>query len=298
MAELGYTPNHAARALRRGTSESIGVICHDIARTGESRTVQGLVAAARTEGYSVTLVDLASTEPTEYAAAALRLHRQGADGLVIISAEAATPETLSLPPGLPVVVADSRFAGHLPSVATDEVSASRRATDYLLDLGHPTVHHLRGPLTSGPAEQRRSGWESALRARGAAVPAPLVGAWTMASGYRLGPEIVASGASAVFCANDEMAAGLLRGLSEAGRRVPEDVSVVGFDDIPMAAYLTPPLTTIRQDFATTGRILLGLLLRQVRAGERLDPGARLLPADLVVRASTAPPRPSSANPTD
>lgn len=289
MTELGYTPNRAARALRSGSFTTIGLIAHRLSRTGESRTVEAVVAAARAEGYTVNLVDLEQATTSEVTAAAVRLEHQAIDGLVIIRAEDATPETLALAPGFPVVVADSRFVGHLPSVGIDQAAGSTLVVDHLLDLGHRTVHHVRGPLDSGPGNQRADAWREALLARGAPVPEPVVGDWTMASGYAAGRAIIAADATAVYCANDEMAGGLLRAVHEAGLRVPQDLSVAGFDDIPMAEYLWPPLTTVHQNFAETGRTLVALLMRQIRDHEALEPRAHLIPATLVVRASTGAP---------
>jgi DNA-binding LacI/PurR family transcriptional regulator len=289
MAELGYAPNGAARALRYGSFRTLGMIAHRLARTGESRTVEAVVEAARAEGYDVTLVDLASPSSDDVSAAASRLSHQAIDGLVIVRAETVTPATLALPPQLPVVVSDSRFVGHHPAVASDQVAGTRLAVEHLLGLGHRTVHHVAGPEDSVPAQARTEAWRTALAAAGRPVPAHLPGDWSAASGYAAGralardPEV-----TAVFCANDEMAAGVLRALHEAGRRVPQDVSVVGFDDILLAGHLWPPLTTVAQDFTAIGRSLVDLLLRQVRDGDQLSDVRELVPVRLVVRESTGP----------
>ena len=118
-----------------------------------------------------------------------------------------------------------------------------------------------------------------------------VGDWSAESGYDAGRRLAADpGVTAVFCANDEMAVGVVRALFEAGRRVPDDVSVVGFDDIPLAGYLWPPLTTVVHDFDRVGAALVELLVRQIREGSDLSAERVVVPAPLVVRASTAPPR--------
>lgn len=289
MAEFGYAPNRAARALRSGSFKTIGIIAHQISRTGESRIIEAVVRAARKEGYTVTLVDLAGTSGSEYDAAAMRLENQAIDGLVIIRAEQATPETLALPPGLPVIATDSEFAGHFPAVGVDQNEGVSLAVDHLLNLGHRTVHHLRGPLDSDPANQRATAWRAALGARGARVVEPLVGDWTPASGYRLGRELLAQRPTAVLCANDEMAGGLLRAVGEAGLSVPADLSVVGFDDVPFAEYLWPPLTTVHQDIRQLGQLLVDQLLAQIRDRSAARPSTTLVPCRLVVRASTAAP---------
>lgn len=115
------------------------------------------------------------------------------------------------------------------------------ATEHLLDLGHVTVHHLAGPQRWYSARDRLEGWRAALAAQGRSEPPVVEGDWSASSGYAAGRELATDGeVTAVFAANDDMAIGLIRALTEAGRRVPEDVSVVGFDDVPVAAYVTPP----------------------------------------------------------
>ncbi|WP_225997185.1 LacI family DNA-binding transcriptional regulator [Myceligenerans pegani] len=290
MEQLGYTPNRAARALRYGHYGTVGMIAHRLARTGESRTVEAVVEAAQSEGYTVTLVDLASPAADDVSAAVARLSHQDIDGLIIIRAETATPDTLVLPSHLPVVVSDSRFVGHHPAVGADQVGGAEVAVAHLLRLGHRTVHHLAGPPDSIPARQREEAWRAALAEAGAVAPPAVRGDWTATSGYDAGAALAADPeVTAVFAANDEMAAGLMRALHEAGRAVPGDVSVVGFDGIELSAQLWPPLTTVAQDFGEIGRRLVDLLLRQVRDREDLADTHSVVPVRLVERASTAPP---------
>ena len=141
------------------------------------------------------------------------------------------------------------------------------ATEHLLELGHATVWHIAGPADWLEAQQRVAGWRDALDAAGADSPPPLLRRLEPAVGLRARPAAAPSDAevTAVFVANDQMALGLLRALHEAGRSVPDDVSVVGFDDIPEAAFFTPPLTTVRQDFIEIGRQSFHLLLERDRA---------------------------------
>ncbi|NKX92578.1 LacI family DNA-binding transcriptional regulator [Sanguibacter hominis ATCC BAA-789] len=291
MEELGYSPNNAARALRMGSFGVLGVVAHRLSRAGESHTIDALVEAARRERFTVNLVDVENPASTGVDEAVRRLSHQAIDGLVIIRAETVTPETLALPPHLPVVVSDSRFVGHHPAVGADQEGGTRDAIAHLLGLGHRTVHHLAGPADSGPASQRVNAWRASLEAHGCEVHEPLRGDWTAASGYALGSRFASDPAvTAVFCANDEMAAGLMLALHELGRRVPEDVSVVGFDDIPLSRYLWPPLTTVKQDFARIGEELVHLLVEQVRNRTVLADRHILVPTRLVVRRSTGAPR--------
>ncbi|MBN9140553.1 MAG: LacI family DNA-binding transcriptional regulator [Micrococcales bacterium] len=292
MDALGYSPNSAARALRSGTFDTIGVIAHKLARTGESRTVEAVVEAARDRGHTVTLIDVDSPSTARLTEAATRLSRQAIDGLVIIRAEVREAARLTLPRDLPVVVSDSVFMGRLPAVSTDQEGGTRAVVEHLLELGHPTVHHIAGPSDSLPARVRRLAWEQNLRARGRTVPEVIQGDWTSESGYAAGARIAADpSVTAVFCANDEMAAGLLVALHERSVDVPGDVSVAGFDDVPLARFLWPPLTTVRQSFDVIGRRLVDTLMDQIRDGGTVSSYRQLVPADLIVRASTGAHRP-------
>lgn len=294
MDELGYLPNRAAQALRYGHFGTLGVVARVFTRTGVSHTIEAIVAAARAEGYEVSLFDVDEATGEGFDATVGRLTSQAVDGLIILRAETSAPESLSLPSRLPVVVADSRFVGVHAAVGCDDEGGTRAAVQHLLDLGHRTVSHIRGPADSVQAGQRQQAWEDTLRAAGRPVPEVLPGDWTPASGYEQGLRLAADpGVTAVFCANDEMAAGCYRALWEAGRRVPADVSVVGFDNV-LGDFLLPPLTTVTQDFATIGEELVRLLLRQVREGKPDTASRILVPTELVIRSSTAaPPAPVS-----
>ncbi|MGW7685546.1 LacI family DNA-binding transcriptional regulator [Kribbella sp. NPDC054772] len=291
MRQLGYAPNHAARALRRGNFRSIGLIAHQVIRTGESKTIEAVIEAARREGFSVSLVDVESPSSSDVSEAVQHLSHQAIDGLIIIRAETATPTTLALPPTLPVAVSDSRFVGHHPAIGADQVGGSRAAVRHLIELGHRTVHHIAGPDDSGPADLRATAWRETLLDAGLEVPAIIRGDWSANSGYRIGKELAErKDVTAVFAANDEMACGLIHALHEAGRDVPDDVSVVGFDDIDVAEHFWPPLTTVRQQFHQIGTELVDLILRQMRERIQLIDFHGTVAAPLVVRQSTAAPR--------
>ncbi|WP_090034669.1 LacI family DNA-binding transcriptional regulator [Cellulomonas marina] len=290
MAQLGYSPNRVARALRSGRFGTIGLLAQSFDRTGEARVTEAVLEAAEVEDYSVTLLHVRTTGAAEWTHAAQQLSHRAIDGLVIIRAEHDTPETLALPPGLPVVASYSRLVGHYPAVAADQVQGTRDAVGHLLALGHRTVHHVSGPASSEPAMVRAAAWRRRLEEEGVRAPRPYPGDWTPRSGYAAGLEMADDPeVTAVFCANDETAFGVLRALHERGRRVPQDVSVVGFDGIALAEYSSPPLTTVAQDFHRSGRELVALLLRQMRTSEPPDLEPVMIPTQLVVRASTGPP---------
>lgn len=290
MKELGYRPNSAARALKRGEFRTIGVILFNLSSTGNMRTLEAVASSAAREGYATTLLPV--TVPTQdgVQGAFTRLGELAVDGVVMImEVHLLDAMTVALPPTAPVVVVDSDAGDRYCVVDTDQASGARAAVEHLLGLGHGTVWHIAGPKESFAAERRVGAWRAALESAGREVPPLLRGDWSAESGYRAGLRIAQDpGCSAVFVANDQMALGLLRALREQGRRVPEDVSVVGFDDIPEAASYMPPLTTIHQDFAEVGRRCVDGVLRQIRKDEA-ERGTTLVPTSLVVRSSTAPP---------
>jgi DNA-binding LacI/PurR family transcriptional regulator len=289
MGQLGYSPNHAARALRSGSFGTIGLIAHGFGRTGEALTTEAVLEAAEAEDYSVTLLTVRNPEVDGWEPAAHRLSHQAIDGLVIMRAEQVTLESLSLPAGMAVAVSDSRLVGHYPAVAADQVQGTTDAVRHLLELGHREIHHIAGPATSEHARVRAATWQRCLEHAGIRPPQLWRGDWSARSGYAIGQEIAEDPSiGAVFSANDEMAFGLMRALHERGRRVPEDVSIVGFDGIALSEFSAPPMTTIRQDFHRIGYELVRLVLEQIRTTASIPRDRVLVPTELVVRGTTAP----------
>ena len=289
MGQLGYSPNHAARALRSGSFGTIGLVAHRFGRTGEALTTEAVLEAAEAEDYSVTLLTVRDPEVEGWEPAAHRLSHQAIDGLIIMRAERATPESLSLPAGMAVAVSDSRLVGHYPAVAADQVQGSTDAIRHLLELGHRNIHHVAGPVTSEPARVRAATWQRCLEGAGLRAPHLWRGDWSARSGYAMGQEIALDPLiTAVYSANDEMAFGVMRALHEHGRQVPEDVSIVGFDGIALSEFSSPPLTTVRQDFRRMGYELVRLVLEQIRTTATIPRDRVLIPTELVVRGTTAP----------
>lgn len=293
--ELGYRPNAAARALAARRSRVIGAVTPGTAHFGPTSQLFGLERAAWEAGYSVVVSFTFEATPEELARAVRELVDHGVDGIVLAAPVHMAPiDTDGLLQRIPAVSLD-RLPGDLalPTVIPDQRGGARAATEHLLDMGHETVWHVSGPMSWHPARERAEGWRDALEAAGAIVPEPPEGDWTPGRGYAVGRELVARGdVTAVFAANDHMALGIMRAFYEAGRRIPEDVSIVGFDDVPEAEHLFIPLTTVRQDFGATGRRAVAELL--ARLGTESDggppPGLRVvIPVELVVRASSGPP---------
>ena len=287
MQQLDYRPNSVARALATGRSKTIGVVSFDTTLYGPATTLYAIEHAAHEEGYFVSVASLQSLDLGSTRSAVDRLRQQGVDGVVVIAPQTAAAAAVSeLPADVPVVAVEAGPENSIPVVTVDQQAGGQLATEHLLELGHRTVLHLAGPTDWVEAHQRLDGWRHTLRAAGAEVPEPLYGDWSPRSGYELGQQLVArDDVTAVFVANDQMALGVLRRLHEAGRRVPYDISVVGFDDIPEAAYLTPPLTTVRQDLDEMGRRSVRLLVQEIETGVRSTTRVSLYP-ELVVRATT------------
>jgi DNA-binding LacI/PurR family transcriptional regulator len=291
--ELGYRLNNAARMLASGRTRSIGVVSLGTALFGPASLLMGIERAVRDAEYALRVVNTVEGDASGITGAVDTLLEQGVDGIVI-SEPIDEGHVAAVRVEVPVLVlgAPSGF------VASRAVSAgvgvaeqlARVATEHLLDLGHETVHHLAGPQHWYAGRDRLRGWQAALAARGRHQPTVVMGDWSAASGYAAGRDLAADASvTAVFAANDDMAIGLIRALTEAGRRVPEDVSVVGFDDIPLAAYVTPSLTTVRQPFDAVAREGLRLLVHAIEKPDVDLTPAGDPPVELVVRDSTAAP---------
>ena len=287
---LGYRRNAAARMLATNRSGRIGMVSAHLALYGPSRIAVAVQDAGHRAGYEVSLVGLAEFSAESLAGAVDRLLDEAVEALVVAVAHPAAWEiTRALPSPIPVVLAQGVTSGQPMAAGIDQVAGAALATDHLLDLGHTHVAHITGPLDWVEAGQRREGWQLAHERRNLLPGPDLSGDWSPASGYAAGRRLAADPAvTAVFVANDDMALGVLRAFHEQGRRVPEDVSVAGFDDIPEAAYFWPSLTTVSQPFSRLGERAVELTLRALE-GEA-DATADLLVPELVTRTSTGPHR--------
>jgi DNA-binding LacI/PurR family transcriptional regulator len=287
IRQLDYRPNSMARALVTGRSKTLGVVSFDTTLYGPASTLLGIEQAAHDAGYAVSVSSLRSLNRGTVLSAIQLFRDQGVDGVAVIAPLRAGVDALRhVRPDFAVVAVEAGPNAPIPVATVDQAAGAAAATRHLLALGHKTVWHLAGPTDWNDAEERIEGWRSALEGAGAPVPALLRGDWTPRSGYELGQSLLKiRGLTAVFVANDQMALGLLRKVHEGGREVPRDLSVVGFDDIPEAAYFTPPLTTVRQDFAELGRRCLRVLLGRIE-GES-GPSRVVVAPELVVRGSTA-----------
>ncbi|MBP2479611.1 DNA-binding LacI/PurR family transcriptional regulator [Crossiella equi] len=290
IKELGYRPNRAARALVTGKSQLIGVVTQNSTLYGPASLLSAFEEAAGEAGFAVSVGRVKVLDRESIAAAVERHRDQRVAGIVVIAPTASASDALAdVPAGVPLVTVDGDPDRATPLVTVDQQAGAFAATQHLLEVGHQTVWHVSGPADWFDAAGRVQGWQRALESAKAEVPPVVAADWSAAAGYQAGqmlarmPEV-----TAVFAANDHLALGVLRAMSERNRRVPWEVSVVGFDDVPEAAYFIPPLTTVRPDFAAVARETLGLLLAQVSDGEAAEPRRTIAPT-LIQRESVAPP---------
>jgi DNA-binding LacI/PurR family transcriptional regulator len=290
LRKLGYRPNAAARALATGRSEQLSVVFFDTTLYGPASALFAIEQAARRENYSVSILSLPRIDPASMTDAVARLRAQAVDGTIIVAPHTSSAAALrTVPSDLPAVVVGGATAPGLPSVTLDQEAGARLATRHLLDLGHRTVWHVAGPEDWVDARGRIKGWRRTLQQAGVEVPRVLTGDWSARSGYEAGRRLAAdTSVTAIFTGNDQMALGVLRALADAGRRVPDQVSVVGFDDIPEAPYFPTALTSVRQEFEVVGTRAVALLLRRM-AGEPTTVKTVLPPTFINRDSTTAAP---------
>lgn len=301
IQELGFTPSRTAQALAGGPVRSVTVLTVDTALYGCATTLRGIEESARSAGFTVGISVLEPDAARSAQDVVARLPNPGG-AVIVIAYEAAGVRALDALDALEGdryvvgVIERPEDADAIPDGSTtriwiDDRTAAAHATAHLLALGHRTVHYLALPTsTTRPVlSQRALGWREALEAAGRPVPPVLDAGWTPRSGYLAARRLMADpSVSALLCGNDDVALGALRAAREAGRRVPADVSVIGFDDAPSSAFLHPALTTVRLDFEGLGRAAFARLRTLLDPAHAPAAGGWAEP-ELVVRESSGPP---------
>ncbi|WP_426595689.1 substrate-binding domain-containing protein [Cellulomonas sp. McL0617] len=291
---LGYRPNIAARSLLLGRTRTIGLLTVGSTAYGPASLTLATERAVSNTGYGFRLANTVDVDIDSVENGLSLLLDQGVDA-VIVNEPTSTfrhrRHGLAIPVlslSEPLDLSDVELV-----VGSDEAGGVKEAVEHLLGLGHATVHHIAGPQEWPSSKRRREAWKAALEAAGRDVPDSIEGDWSAASGYEAGLEFAKRPeVTAVFAANDHMAIGLMRSLQRAGRRVPEDISIVGFDDVPEAAFLSRALTTVHQDLAVAA--VRGVeLLMEVLDGGREGGTIERVPTRLVVRETTQAPVASS-----
>lgn len=286
---MNYTRSSIARALATNRSMRIGALVDNPGQFGPDSTLRAIEAAAREHGYAVSAFSVGDSEDRQVDAGVMDLVTQGIDGLCVIAPRASSLDVLRQHAnGLPTLVVKEQPDPEMHTAAVDQRAGATAAVRHLIDLGHRSILHVAGPQDWFDAKARAESWRACMVEADLPVREPVTGDWSSDSGYEIGKILQLEEATAVFVANDQMALGLIHGFSERGIRVPEDVSVVGFDDLPDARHYLPPLTTVRQDFVTLGRRVIAELLAAI-GGEETGQRELILP-ELKVRASTAVPR--------
>lgn len=289
IAQLRYSPSPAARALVTRRTRTIGLVTPGVPDYGPTSIATHFNFAARAARYSVDTVSAVDPDPAAIKGVVEGLLRQRVDAIVLIVVDIGVLEVVrGLDLSIPLVAATSaaRRSPHIVSI--DQYRGARSAVRHLAELGHTRIHHLAGPTRAPDALERIRGWRDELAERRLEIVEPRHGDWSAASGHRVGLELDVASGSAVFVGNDHMSIGLMSALRERGLRVPEDVSVVGFDDVPEAGYLYPPLTTVRQDFGTLGELIMQKVLIAVEEPDSITEDTPI-PTHLIVRESTRAP---------
>jgi LacI family repressor for deo operon, udp, cdd, tsx, nupC, and nupG len=297
VISTGYTLNQAARSLRQKTAKTILVGLPDIRNPFFSTILDSIEREATNRGYGVLVANLhLGAEP------ALRLQEyllsNRADGLLLLDGSLDAEQLRRItkgPQAIPLVMACEDIpASGFDAVVTDNVEAAYRATQHLIELGHKKIGHILGPIENNLARDRLAGFQQAVDEAGLEVPREWIfhGNFGIEGGYAAAARFrtLKTRPTGIFAANDESAIGFLSGMRRHGLRCPEDISVVGFDDLAVAAHYMPPLTTVHQPRAALGQLAAAALIDMLEDGQSDGPALRIvLNSALVIRQSTGEP---------
>ncbi|WP_100447056.1 LacI family DNA-binding transcriptional regulator [Glycomyces xiaoerkulensis] len=299
IAELGYRPNRLARTLAGGAVQSVTVLTADTSLYGSEASLRGIEKAARAAGWSVSISVLDPAETHSDASITMRLPRAGEPVIVVAHDDPGMRARRTLLASQPeAMVAIGEYTGKEPDepwlIGLDDGAAAVEATRHLLDLGHSTVHHLAIPTAKGTEavlkSHRAEGWIEALRQAGRHVPPVVYSGWSIPEAFEaVQPLVRDETVTAILCGNDDLALAAIRAAHLIGRDVPGDLSIVGFDNTPFAAYMTPALTTVNQDFEAVGRGAFELLRHRLD-GSVPKPKPCWPSPELIVRDSSGPPK--------
>lgn len=297
IKDLGYRRNRMAAALVTNRSTVIGIVTDGSPRFGPVGTLLALETVARQSGYGSTVAAVEEPYRTSVQSAFDSLEDFGVDGIIVIApqlamAQAVREATVRVP--VEMIAAGATPTPDVFAYSEDQELGARLATQHLIDLGHTDIAHIAGSMDWFDGRVRKRGWEAALKAAKLPRGLCLSGDWSPGWAYQTGLDLVERGdvlPQAIFAASDHMALGLIRAFTESGVRVPEDVSIVGFDDLEGSDYFLPPLTTVRQDFHALALGSINVLIGSIE-GREVDRTPS--PPTLVVRASAVPASPHRA----
>jgi DNA-binding LacI/PurR family transcriptional regulator len=288
VAQLAYRPSTSARNLAALRTREIGVVSFVGPHFGPTTMLHSIESAARRHGYVTRISSVYGLERAQVEVAVHELLQLDIDGAIVVAPTDADRGSLpDWPAHLPVLALESRLGPGRPFVASDNETGGALAAEHLLGLGHRRIGHVAGPCDWPESRLRTVGFERVVRAAGVELGPRLDGDWTARSGHAAGQRLVRAGVTAVFAANDQMALGVLTALHQAGLRVPEDVSVIGYDNTPDSGWYYPALTTVEQEFSAAGAAGIAQVVALIDGEEVAE--ELLIPPRLVRRASTSAP---------
>lgn len=290
VEQLGYTPNLSARSLVTGRSHMLGLITVGSEDTGPISSTtgfaEGFTSRARAREFYVSSTHITDTDPAGLRTSLGYFLQQRFEGVVVLTPTMDVLNALkAASPAMPFVTLGGGSVFPQKSVSLDQTRGAVLATEHLIGLGHRRIGHIAGPLRRFDAMERLDGWRDTMHRHTLDASRVWEGDWSARGGSELAGQLFESGATAVFCANDQTALGVMHAASQRSIRVPEDLSIVGFDDMPEAPYFSTPLTTVRQDYQRLGEDSVELLLAQID-NSTTSPEMIVEPT-LVVRESTA-----------
>lgn len=290
IAELGYRPNATARNMAKGRTGTLACIAPNLTDYTFASIIDGAETEARRLGYFMLSASAHDEETFAYLVDDLANSRR-VEGIMVINPYA-DQRHMHLPGDFPTVFAGARPREEATdSVSLNDVEAAREATQHLINLGHQRIAMITGPMAEDCSQDRYLGYEQALQDERLTISSTLIaeGTWLAPSGYDAYQRLshLDPAPTAVFVQNDQMAVGVLRAARDLGLEIPKQLSVIGVDDIPLAAYFAPPLTTLKQDFDNIGREAARSLIRAVEQPDAPTQQLRL-PAELIIRRSTGP----------
>lgn len=297
IEEMGYQPSALARSLIRQRSQTLGVVIAGLSYLGPSRVLSGIAAAAEAAGYSLLLKELPRFDENDIEPIFQALLSRHVDGIIWAVPEVGENRTWvreMADPGIPLVYLTMEPQEDISVVAIDNYLGGRMAMTHLLEQGYQKIGHISGPLEWWEARQRMAAWKDALQEAGRDVREEhwVEGNWSAASGaqaveklFQQYPDI-----DSIFVANDQMALSVIQFIREKGSRIPEDIGIVGFDNIAESAFFSPALTTIQQDQYDIAKLAVEQIIQLIEAGwqesAEVEPQTIILPPALVVRQSS------------
>jgi DNA-binding LacI/PurR family transcriptional regulator len=288
IIELRYRPNQAARQLVTSRSKMIGILIAGTELYGPWAILNAMEREARKEGYTVISISVLPGSPDSWNEGIEQLRNLDIDGVITIALPneivKAVEKALT---SATIVIVDTEPSKKFDAVNIENFDGGKIATQHLIDLGHKRITHITGPAEGYEGERRRDGYCDAMTEANLEIDV-VEGDWSITTGYQIGKLLAArkSPPTAIFASNDHLALGAIKALKENGVRIPDEMSIVGFDNIPEAAYLSPALTTVHQDFDELGKISINRMLIQLKENTKAE--SFTIAPELIVRESTQP----------